>query len=84
MTMQRSLRLSAARRNTLAACLAAALAAASAGAAGPEHRATDPARIQVSSDEALFGRLHATQAKGVRSEKHQVRKPKAFVSQPIH
>lgn len=60
MAIHRSLRLGAARRNTLAACLAAALAASGAGASGPARLGVDGSQAHTSSDEALFGPLHTT------------------------
>jgi len=60
MTIQRSLRLSAARRNTLAACLAAALAAGGAGATGSKYHSADAYRA--SSDGTIFGALRMASA----------------------
>ena len=59
MAIHRLLHLGAARRNTLAACLAAALATGAAGASGPmHHQPANAAPAHISSDEALFGVLH--------------------------
>jgi hypothetical protein len=66
MAIHSSLRLLAARRNVLAACLAAALAAGGA-VAGSTSRSADAPRLDVSSDEAIFGALHTTRVSGAQN-----------------
>jgi len=66
MAIHPSLSLRAARRNTLAACLAVALAAGGAIAGSTPHSADAP-RAYLSSDEAIFGALHTTRVSGAKN-----------------